>query len=285
MKKRAILFMIFCLCFCLCSPGATVSAASGNTQTSTKTTKKVTTRKVTMKKAAKKSATKTKKTTAKKKVTKINRTVTFITVTTTVTTVKTTTKKKSKVKTIKTTVVTTVKTTKVNGGTNGAAGNSSTIGFPVSDLSDIKGHVDKKVYNAFCELGFTFCINPSLPTTGRFSVREQNIQLKRGYSSYLIHELGHFLSIVKGHNAYIDETDTFKAIYEAEKNAYQGNNKRYVTSDTSEYFAESFRDYTEDAAALKRQRPRTYDYIHKAVSSLSGSDITAFRNACRWMWE
>ena len=47
----------------------------------------------------------------------------------------------------------------------------------------------------------------------------------------------------------------------------------------AEYFAESFRDYTENPSALKSQRPETYSYISQMVSSLSSSDVTAFRNA------
>ena len=52
----------------------------------------------------------------------------------------------------------------------------------------------------------------------------------------------------------------------------------------AEYFAESFRDYTENPSALKSQRPKTYIYISQMVSSLSSSDVKAFRNAYGWYW-
>lgn len=213
-----------------------------------------------------------------------------MTETTVQTTQKTSTQKKSKVQTIKTTIVTTVKTTQTFGTTSQSSssvassvtssGSSSSSGFAISKFSDIKGHVDSKVYNAFNDLGFELKINPSLSTTGVFSTKNHNIQLKRGQSSYLLHELGHFVSALKGRSGeMIDESSEFTSIYKEEKSSYVGNNKAYVTQDSGEYFAESFRDYTENPSALKSQRPKTYKYISQMVSSISDTDVTAFRNA------
>jgi len=249
--------------------------------------------KVSVKKSTK---TTTKKKTSKKKSTKKTATVQTVTETTVQTTEKTSTKKKSKVQTIRTTVVTTVKTTTQTFGTTtttttnnaasvGASTAVSSSGFAISKFSDIKGHVDSKVYDAFVNLGFEFKINSALATTGVFSTKNHNIQLKRGQSSYLLHELGHFVSALKGRNGKkIDQSSEFTRIYNEEKSAYVGNNKAYVTQDAAEYFAESFRDYTENPSALKSQRPETYSYISKMVSSLSSSDVKAFRNAYGWYW-
>ena len=249
--------------------------------------------KVSVKKSTK---TTTKKKTSKKKSTKKTATVQTVTETTVQTTEKTSTKKKSKVQTIRTTVVTTVKTTTQTFGTTtttttnnaasvGASTAVSSSGFAISKFSDIKGHVDSKVYDAFVNLGFEFKINSALATTGVFSTKNHNIQLKRGQSSYLLHELGHFVSALKGRNdKKIDQSSEFTRIYNEEKSAYVGNNKAYVTQDTAEYFAESFRDYTENPSALKSQRPETYSYISQMVSSLSSSDVKAFRNAYGWYW-
>ena len=226
------------------------------------TTKKVTVKKETMKKAATKTASTTKKTTSKKKSTKKTGSVTVTTETTVVTTVKTSTKKKSLPAT--------------GTGTTGGSG------FSISKFTDVKGHINPKLYNAFITLGFQFKINPSLSTTGVFSVQQHNIQLKTGRSSYLYHELGHFLSILKGRGGkYIDKSSEF---INAEKSAYRGNNKAYVTQDTGEYFAESFCDYTENPSVLKQQRPKTYNYINNMVNSISDNDITAFRNTYEWIW-
>ena len=117
-----------------------------------------------------------------------------------------------------------------------------------------------------------------------FSTKNHNIQLKRGQSSYLLHELGHFVSALKGRNGKkIDQSSEFTRIYNEEKSAYVGNNKAYVTQDAAEYFAESFRDYTENPSALKSQRPETYSYISQMVSSLSSSDVTQSSIFCQGM--
>lgn len=142
------------------------------------TTKKVTVKKETMKKAATKTASTTKKTTSKKKSTKKTGSVTVTTETTVVTTVKTSTKKKSKIKTIETTIVTTVKTTRITT-SSPATGTGTTggSGFSISKFTDVKGHINPKLYNAFITLGFQFKINPSLSTTGVFSVQQHNENL------------------------------------------------------------------------------------------------------------
>lgn len=249
-----------------------------------KTSKKTTTKKKKLKKASKKTKTTTKKKTSKKTSTKKSASVQTVTETTVQTTQKTSTKKKSKVQTVQTTVVTTVKTTETNLGITTSKSNNAasvTSGFAINDFSDIKGHVDSRVYNAFVNLGFEFKVNSKLGTTGVFSVQNHNIQLKRGQSSYLLHELGHFVAALKGR---ADQTSEFKKIYNTEKNAYVGNNKAYVTQDAGEYFAESFRDYTENASALKSQRPQTYNYINGLVNSISDKDVSDFYNTYGWYW-
>ena len=254
-----------------------------------KTSKKTTTKKKKLKKASKKTKTTTKKKTSKKTSTKKSASVQTVTETTVQTTQKTSIKKKSKVKTIKTTVVTTVKTTETDLGittsksNNAASDNAASVtsGFAINDFSDIKGHVDSRVYNAFVNLGFEFKVNSKLGTTGVFSVQNHNIQLKRGQSSYLLHELGHFVAALKGR---VDKKSEFASIYNAEKGAYVGNNKSYVTQTASEYFAESFCDYTENASALKSQRPQTYNYINDLVNSISDKDVSNFYNAYGWYW-
>ena len=52
-------------------------------------------------------------------------------------------------------------------------------------------------------------MNSKLSTTGVFSVQNHNIQLKRGQSSYLLHELGHFVAALKGR---ADQTSEFSEL-------------------------------------------------------------------------
>ena len=67
-----------------------------------------------------------------------------------------------------------------------------------------------------------------------------------------------------------DTTGEFKAIYEKEKNLVTSYNRQYTTQSSSEYFAESYREYCLDPRTLKKQRPNTYAAIEKAVKYLDG---------------
>ena len=167
-------------------------------------------------------------------------------------------KKGSKIRTVVRKTVTTVKTTKTTIATSNNSININSLdrGFMISKFSDIKGHVNPKVYNAFDELGFTFKIDSQLKTTGVFSIQNHWIKLKNGRSAYLLHELGHFVSCLKGKNgSKIDTSSEFVRIYNTEKNNYVGYNKGYVTRTSSEFFAEAFRDYTDNPIILKKCCP------------------------------
>lgn len=245
---------------------------------SIKKTKKVTTKKKRMKKVSHKSSTKIKEKTKKSKVKKKDGSVVETIVTTTIKTIK---KKKKRTKTIQTITVTTVKTTTYSVIKEETFYAKNTSNSTIVSFRDIKGKVDSKVYQSFNDLGFSFKIDPNLGSTGVFSVRDHWIKIKTGNPSYLYHELGHFVAALKNK---ADKTAEFQQIYDSERGKYTGNNKSYVTKDCSEYFAESFRDYTENAAKLKKERPDTFQYINKMVSSISNSDIIRFKNVYGWYW-
>ena len=97
----------------------------------------------------------------------------------------------------------------------------------------------------------------------------------------MLDELGHFVSAFKG---IVDHSSEFMKIYNTQQNAFVVNNKAYVTQDAGEYFAESFRDYTENASALKSQHPQTYNYINGLVNSISDKDVSDFYNTYGWYW-
>lgn len=258
---------------------------AGKPKVSVTRTKKVTKKKKKLKKAAKKTKTTTKKKTTKKKTSSKNATFYTVEETTVQSVIQTSTKKKSKVQTIKLTVTTTVKTTRTALAAQMSRNTENSIvsgSEPVlTKFSDIKGKIPQVVYDAFESLGFSFRVNSALSTTGVFSVGNHKIEIKSGKPSYLIHELGHFVSALKFG---ADSTSEWKNIYHEEKSDYTGTNKSYVTKNESEYFAESFRDYSENPQQLKAQRPETYRYMDEVVNSISGSDVTQFRNAYSWYW-
>ena len=51
-------------------------------------------------------------------------------------------------------------------------------------------------------------------------------------------------------------------------------NKPYNTKDSSEYFAEFYKEYCLDPTALKKQRPSTYEAIVTAVNCLNNMSET-----------
>ena len=207
---------------------------------------------VKMKKAAKKTTKKVKKKTKKyatksnnyNKQTKKNTTVKTTTVTKT--------KKKSKKKTITTTTKTTVSTT-------------------VTTLSSYTGNIDKAVPKASSRLrsmfkskGYKLKYNSKVSYAGKFDPGRKEIVLKRD-STVGYHEFGHFVAFMCGR---ADVSSEFKNIYNSEKNKYNYSNKAYATQSSSEYFAESYKNYVLEGSKLKKERPQTYSYMSKVLGRI-----------------
>ena len=299
---------------CSQDPDQVVSIADeqvpmANTNLGSKTTTKTSTKKVKMKTASKKSFSKklptTKKTTTKT-VTKTSSKEKVVTKTTTV--VKTTTqetyKKKSKIKTVKTSVATTVSTTETKSPvasntsansskneqnaeakTTSASSSSNSESSSSADgkyaVAKIAPKTDGRVQDAFNKLGFEIQVKSSISYAGKYDTKSQSVTLKRADDT-VYHELGHFLAFIAGN---MDTSDAFKAVYNSEKGKYTGNNKAYVTQNSSEYFAESFRDYTLNPSALKKARPKTYDKIEEALQLINDDRIAKYKAVYAPYWK
>lgn len=279
------------------------------TKKSTKTKKKT----VKLKKAAKKTYTK-KKPTKKKKTTKTTTKGNEVTKveTTVVTKVTEKYKKKSKKKTVVTKITTTVKTTVTS---NATSNNSVTASSQSGDqqtpdntqpegsaptetkntpsttkeasapstisVNNVAPKADTAVLKAYNTLGFSVTVNPSVSYAGYFNAKDQSIIL-RNADDTIYHELGHFLAFVAGN---VDTKGDFKAVYEAEKNLYSGMNKTYVTQDSSEYFAESYRDYVLNPSGLQAERPQTYASIQAAVGKVTDSWVSKIKMVYSAVWK
>ena len=267
-----------------------VPLAAPKVTKSTKTTKK--TKKIKMKKASKKTYTKagksTKKTKTKKSSTKKSSTTTR---TETQTKVTNQYKKGSKINTQVTTVKTTVTKTVV--AKQSAAAPAATSAPEVQEertmqeqvsgavsLNTAAPKLNSRVAQAFEKLHFTIEVNASVSYSGKFSARSQNVVLKR-MNDTVYHELGHFAAFAAG-NA--DLTAEWKNVYNNEKSLYTGSNKAYVLSTASEYFAESFKDYTLNPAALQAARPQTYAAIEAAVAKITDAQINTIWNTYKPIW-
>ena len=254
----------------------------------TTTSKKTTTKKVKMKKAAAKTYTKelpATSTTSKK--TAQTSSASVVTQTTVVKKVEEKYTKKSKVK-----VVTTVATTTVTTTTTAKAGASTAVNSAttVNNNSGVTGTVevgqlapkeDSRVLTAYRTLGFKVNVDPSVSYSGYFNARNRQITLKKANET-IYHELGHFIAFIAGN---VDTTSEFKTIYNQEKSLYTAYNKAYVTQNSSEYFAESAKEYVLNPGALKAARPKTYEAVRSAVESITDERIAKIQKYYGAIWK
>ena len=255
--------------------------ASPKVTKSTKTTKS--TKKNSLKSASSRTYARKGKTTTKKKTTKIKsakKTVTTETVT--VTSITNNYKKGSKINTQVTTVKTTVTKTTVTNTT--VTNTAEPVTTPVTNgtvaVTQIAPAADKRVLNAFQKLGFQVVIQSNVPYSGLCDAETRTITLKQADET-VYHELGHFLAFVAGN---IDTSAAFQQIFQNEKSKYTAYDKGYVLQNSAEYFAQSFRDYTENPAALKASRPQTYAAIQQALSRVTDAQVANLLRVYRAVW-
>jgi len=150
-----------------------------------------------------------------------------------------------------------------------------------SDISTLKNSVTPTLVSAFDQLAFTIVLNPNSTYLGYFSTSKHSIEMRSVSISTFRHEMGHFLDVLK--NMPSRSTD-FAGIYTREKSLYTGTNAAYVTSNAQEYFAQSYRNYLENAALLQTQRPETYAFVVAQITSISSTDISRTYNQYSWAW-
>ncbi len=252
----------------------------------TKSTKtKKTTKKIKLKKASKKTYKQSSKPTTKK-ATKTSKTpsATTTTVTVTDTNVLNQYKKGSNINTQVTTTKTTVTKTVVSNQTTAnqteSVAQTSTLGAGTYSVATLAPKVDSRVANAYNTLGFTISVKTGVNYSGLFDARSRSITLKKADTT-VYHELGHFVAFIAGN---YDLSAEFQGIYNREKSKYTAFNKAYVLSSPSEYFAESFKNYTLEPAALKASRPETYNAMQNALSKITSSQVSNIANVYKAVW-
>ena len=148
-------------------------------------------------------------------------------------------------------------------------------------IASIAPQVDSRVASAYNQLGFTIKVNSSVSYSGLFDARTRSITLKNtGTTVY--HELGHFVAFVAGN---YDLSSEFKGIFAREQSKYTASNKAYILSSSSEYFAESFKEYTLNPAALQASRPETYQAMQTALSKITSSQVSMIWNVYKAVWQ
>ena len=278
-------------------PDEDVPLAAPKVTKSTKTKKKV--KKIKMKKASKKTYKKAGKTvTKKKKKVKSSKKNVTTTETLTATNVTNAYKKGSKidtqVTTVKTTVTKTVAPTGTAAATTAAAtGTATTTATKATTtgtasaaqngeiaITQIAPLVSGNVTSAFQKLGFKIVINSGVSYSGLCDARTRTVTLKRADNT-VYHELGHFVAFVAGN---IDTSSAFQSIYNREKSLYTDYNKAYVLSSSSEYFAESYKNYILNPTQLKNSRPETYAAIETALSRVTDAQASRILSVYGALW-
>ncbi len=259
-----------------------VPLAAPKVTVSTKTQKK--TKKIKMKKAAKKTYTKKGKTT-KKTTTKKTSNSKSTTTTKTVTATSVTNKYKkgsnidTQVTTVKTTVTKTVVSNQVNTETEEKTAQETTAAANAT-VESFTANVDARVMSAFNSLGFKITVNAGVPYSGLFDARTRTITLKQTNET-VYHELGHFVAFIAGN---VDQTPAFQNIFNSEKANYTASNKSYVLSSASEYFAESFKNYTQNPSELQASRPQTYAAIQSALATITEDHVAKVAGIYKSVW-
>ena len=254
----------------------------------TSTKKKTSTKKVTLKKASTKSYTKslpkTKKTTTQ---TSQKTSSTVVTEKTVVTAVKEKYKKKSKIKTVTTTTTTTTKTTTIpkvfenkNTSTTSSAASTPQKANYTANVRDIAPMMDSRIINAYEKLGFTVKVDSSVSYAGYFDAGTRSITLRQADST-VYHELGHFVAFVSGNT---DKSSAFQNVYNKEKSKYTAANKSYATQNSSEYFAESVKEYILQPAVLMSNRPKTYEAIEDAFNKVTDAQVSKVKTVYGPIW-
>ena len=189
------------------------------------------------------------------------------------------------VTTASTTTVTTTTTAKTDtsAGTNMtvASGNSDNSVKGSIDVGQYASRADSRVLNAYRTLGFTAEVNPSVSYSGYYDTRNRKITLRK-MDDTIYHELGHFVAFISGNT---DQTAEFKAIFAQEKTLYTAFNKAYVTQNSAEYFAESFKEYTLNPTVLKSSRPKTYEAVKNAVDKFTDDRIARIQKTYSVIWK
>lgn len=273
-------------------PDEDVPLAAPKVTKSTKTKKKI--KKIKMKKASKKTYKKAGKTvTKKKKKVKSSKKNVTTTETLTATNVTNAYKKGSKIDTRVTTVKTTVIKTVAPTGTAAATGTATTTATKATTagtasaaqngeiaITQIAPLVSGNVTSAFQKLGFKIVINSGVSYSGLCDARTRTVTLKRADNT-VYHELGHFVAFVAGN---IDTSSAFLSIYNREKSLYTDYNKSYVLSSSSEYFAESYKNYILNPTQLKNSRPETYAAIENALSRVTDAQASRILSVYGALW-
>lgn len=167
---------------------------------------------------------------------------------------------------------------------NTVAGTSSSTVKKTLVVNSALPKADANLRNAYTKMGFTLKVDSTVSYSGKFDAKSRTITMRKENDDAIYHEFGHFLAFIGGINT-TSATGEGVKVYNAEKAKYTGVNKAYVNQNADEYFAESYRDYCTNKAALQKSRPQTYALIQKALKNVTDAQIAKYMKVYAVYWK
>ncbi|WP_139241098.1 anthrax toxin lethal factor-related metalloendopeptidase [Anaerocolumna jejuensis] len=91
------------------------------------------------------------------------------------------------------------------------------------------------------------------------------VDIRQASQQNAVHEFGHFIDYTYSNGTYLSNNSDFQALFEKFKSTYKesgsGANAGYATSQATEFFATTFKDYLLYSNKLKAQVPEVYSYM------------------------
>jgi hypothetical protein len=99
----------------------------------------------------------------------------------------------------------------------------------------------------------------------RYLVISIRVGIRQASQQNAIHEFGHFVDYTYSNGTYLSNNPDFQALFEKYKSTYKesgsGATVGYATSQATEFFATTFKDYLLYGSKLKTQAPDAYAYM------------------------
>gem|GEM_PF-4043613 len=130
--------------------------------------------------------------------------------------------------------------------------------FIFTDEKLVIGNSNADYYTALCNY--------------RYKVISIRVDIRQANQQNAVHEFGHFVDYTYSNGTYLSSNSDFQALFEKYKSTYKesgsGANAGYATSQATEFFATTFKDYLLYGSKLKAQAPEVYAYMDNLLKTV-----------------
>ncbi|MBR2765414.1 MAG: hypothetical protein IKE03_05480 [Blautia sp.] len=138
-----------------------------------------------------------------------------------------------------------------------------------AQLRRIAGRLPVKILNAFKKYNFKVIVSPGMSESGKFDEMGGIIRIRDLHSPEIYHEMGLFLAFA---SLYPVSSDDYEAIIREETDNYWWSRPDLIRKNSSEYFAESLKEYAFHPAAFEKVCPKSVQAVKQAIKDLSSED-------------